>query len=81
MGEEPLLPFKTGLFHLATQRPDVDLVPVWIENLNQVMPKGEYLPDSFDMHGALWGSPADELKAGEDKDAFPGTAAMQRCLP
>ncbi|MEM9427319.1 MAG: lysophospholipid acyltransferase family protein [Pseudomonadota bacterium] len=44
MSDEPLLPFKTGLFHLAMQRPDVDLVPVWIENLNQVMPKGEVIP-------------------------------------
>ena len=43
-GNDPLLPFKTGLFHLASQRPDVDLVPVWIENLNQVMPKGEIFP-------------------------------------
>ena len=44
MGEDALLPFKTGLYHLATQRPDVDLVPVWIENLNQVLPKGEIFP-------------------------------------
>lgn len=43
-GNDPLLPFKAGLFHLASQRPDVDLVPVWIENLNQVMPKGEIFP-------------------------------------
>lgn len=43
-GNDPLLPFKTGLFHLASQRPDVDLVPVWIENLNQVMPKGKIFP-------------------------------------
>lgn len=39
-----LLPFKTGLFHLATAKPDVDLVPVWIENLNRVMPKGKLIP-------------------------------------
>jgi 1-acyl-sn-glycerol-3-phosphate acyltransferase len=39
-----LLPFKAGLFHLATARPGVDLVPVWIGNLNHVMPKGEILP-------------------------------------
>ena len=44
MSDAPLLPFKTGLYHLAVQRPDVDLVPVWIENLNRVMPKGEILP-------------------------------------
>ncbi len=42
--EQPLLPFKTGLFHLARQRPEVDLVPVWIANLNRVMPKGEVIP-------------------------------------
>ena len=39
-----LLPFKSGLFHLARMRPGVDLVPVWIENLNRVMPKGEIVP-------------------------------------
>ena len=42
--EAPLLPFKSGLFHLAQARPNVALVPVWIDNLNRVMPKGEFVP-------------------------------------
>jgi 1-acyl-sn-glycerol-3-phosphate acyltransferase len=42
--DRPLLPFKSGLYHLATARPGVDLVPVWIANLNKVMPKGEVIP-------------------------------------
>ena len=42
--DEPLLPFRPGLFHLMKQRPDVQLVPVWVENLNRVMPKGHFLP-------------------------------------
>jgi len=42
--DEPLLPFRSGLYHLARARPDVELVPVWIENLNRVMPKGEIVP-------------------------------------
>ncbi len=42
--EAPILPFKSGLYHLARARPDVDLVPVWIANLNKVMPKGEIIP-------------------------------------
>ena len=42
--DAPLLPFKSGLYHLARLRPGVDLVPVWIENLNRVMPKGEFVP-------------------------------------
>lgn len=37
-------PFKPGLFHLAKKRPDVELVPVWMENLNRILPKGEILP-------------------------------------
>jgi len=42
--DAPLLPFKSGLYHLAAARPRVDLVPVWIANLNRVMPKGEVIP-------------------------------------
>ena len=42
--DEPLLPFKAGLYHLARARPKLELVPVWIENLNRVMPKGEFIP-------------------------------------
>ncbi len=42
--DERLLPFKTGLYHLAMARPETDFVPVWIENLNRVMPKGEVVP-------------------------------------
>ncbi|MGE8497014.1 MAG: lysophospholipid acyltransferase family protein [Pseudomonas sp.] len=42
--EDGLLPFKSGLYHLAKARPDVEVVPVWIANLNRVMPKGRALP-------------------------------------
>ena len=44
ISDEPLLPFKAGLYHLAKERPSVQLVPVWVENLNRVMPKGHFLP-------------------------------------
>lgn len=67
-GDEVLLPFKSGIFHLATQRPDVDLVPVWIENLNQVMPKGEVLPIPL-ICTVRFGEPL-RLDAGESKDGF-----------
>jgi 1-acyl-sn-glycerol-3-phosphate acyltransferase len=42
--DAPLLPFKSGLYNLAKSRPKVALVPVWIDNLNRVMPKGEIVP-------------------------------------
>ncbi len=36
--------FKPGLFHLAKACPEVEFVPVYIENLNRVLPKGEIFP-------------------------------------
>lgn len=33
--------FKPGLHYLAAARPDVELIPVFIDNLNRVLPKGE----------------------------------------
>jgi len=37
-------PFKSGLYHLAEQFPQVQLVPAWIDNVQRVMPKGEVVP-------------------------------------
>ncbi len=67
-GDQALLPFKSGMYHLATQRPDVDIVPVWIENLNRVMPKGEFFPIPL-ICTVRFGEPM-RLKDGEGKDDF-----------
>ncbi|MEP6016999.1 MAG: lysophospholipid acyltransferase family protein [Paracoccaceae bacterium] len=66
--QTPLLPFKTGLFHLATKNPDVDLVPVWIENLNRVMPKGKLIPIPL-VCTITFGQPM-HLKPAETKTDF-----------
>lgn len=71
-GEAPLLPFKSGLYHLARARPDVELVPVWIENLNRVMPKGEFVPIPL-LCTVTLGCPL-LVGADEDKRAF-----LERC--
>ena len=42
--EATLLPFRSGLYRLAQARPEAELIPVWIENLNRVMPTGEFIP-------------------------------------
>ena len=39
-----LLPFKSGLYHLSQQFPEVEVIPVWISNLKRVMPKGALVP-------------------------------------
>jgi 1-acyl-sn-glycerol-3-phosphate acyltransferase len=72
MSDEPLLPFKSGLYHLANARPQVELVPVWIENLNRVMPKGEFVPIPL-LCTVTFGAPL-SVRDGEDKDAFLGRA-------
>jgi 1-acyl-sn-glycerol-3-phosphate acyltransferase len=41
---EAMGPFRSGLYYLARKRPDVELVPVYLENLSRILPKGEVLP-------------------------------------
>ncbi len=42
--DEVLLPFKSGLFRLAEGDGETEFIPVWIDNLSRVMPKGQFLP-------------------------------------
>jgi 1-acyl-sn-glycerol-3-phosphate acyltransferase len=72
--DEPLLGFKSGLYHLAKARPAVDLVPVWIANLNRVMPKGEVIP--VPLICTLTFGAALHLTPDEPKDAFLARAAQ-----
>ena len=66
-GGDPM-PFKSGLYRIASARPKVDLVPVWLENMNRILPKGQVLP--VPMLGSVWiGAPL-HLAPGEDKDVF-----------
>lgn len=66
--EEPLLNFKSGLYHLAKARPEIEFVPVWIENLHRVMPKGEFLPVPL-LCSVTFGAPL-TLAAGEHRGGF-----------
>jgi 1-acyl-sn-glycerol-3-phosphate acyltransferase len=61
-------PFKSGLYHLAQLKPGVQLVPAYIENLNRILPKGEFLPVPF-MSRLTFGQPF-FLEAAESKSAF-----------
>ena len=45
--EAELGEFKSGLYYLGKKRPDLELVPVYIDNLNRVLPRGEVLPVPF----------------------------------
>jgi 1-acyl-sn-glycerol-3-phosphate acyltransferase len=73
MGEDPLLPFKAGLYNIGRARPDIDLVPTWIANLNAIMPKGEVIPLPL-ICTVTFGAPI-TVAEGEDKDTFLARAA------
>ncbi|BBK34520.1 acyltransferase-like protein [Stella humosa] len=79
--EERLLPFKSGLYHLARMRPEALPVPVWIENLNRVMPKGELVPVPL-LCTVTFGAPL-PVAEGEDKNAYlaRARAAMLALAP
>lgn len=61
-------PFKSGLYHLCELKPSLQLVPAYIENLNRILPKGEFLPVPFISH-VTFGAPT-FLEPGETKAAF-----------
>lgn len=42
--EDELLPFKSGIYNLAIAYPNVEIVPIWLDNLKRVMPKGHLIP-------------------------------------
>ncbi len=60
--------FKSGLYYLAKKRPDLELVPVYMDNMNRILPRGEFLPvpllSSITIGPPIW------LESGEQKTDF-----------
>ena len=61
-------PFKSGLYSLAQQFAQVQLIPAWIDNVQRVMPKGEVVPVPI-LCTVTFGAPI-TLGEGEDRRAF-----------
>lgn len=66
--EDPLMPFKSGLYNIAQQRPKVDLVPCWIDNISHIMPTGEVIPVPLACT-VIFGAPV-HVKDGEEIGPF-----------
>ncbi|MES2832105.1 MAG: lysophospholipid acyltransferase family protein [Pseudomonadota bacterium] len=60
--------FKSGLFRLAEKFPDVELVPVYLENLYRSMPKGSFLP--VPVTCSVWFGRPIQLQPDEPKEKF-----------
>jgi 1-acyl-sn-glycerol-3-phosphate acyltransferase len=67
--QEPLPgPFKRGIAKLGAEFPDVEMVPVYIENLHRIMPKGTFFPVPLACN-VRFGAPI-KRAADEAEDAF-----------
>ncbi|MBD9468802.1 lysophospholipid acyltransferase family protein [Pseudoxanthomonas sp. PXM01] len=79
--EPAMLPFKSGLFHLAQRHPQVEMIPVYLDNARRSMPKGSLLPVPL-ICTVRFGAPLVALP-GEDKAAFLQRArdAVQALAP
>ena len=60
--------FRGGLYYLALRRSDVELVPAYLENMNRILPKGEFLPVPM-LSLLTFGKPI-QVEPGEEKQAF-----------
>ena len=60
--------FRAGLYYLLHLRPNLEAVPVYLENLNRVLPKGAILPAPV-ISRVTFGPPLRPYD-GEDKDTF-----------
>lgn len=66
---------KSGLFHIARKRPDVEMVPAYIHNANRVLPKGFSFPLPI-MCSVSFGNPM-RLLPDENKNSFSKRARLQ----
>ncbi len=60
--------FKSGLYYLCKKRPDLELIPVHIDNMNRILPRGEFLP--VPLLTCISFGPPMWLEAGEPKSDF-----------
>ena len=76
--EQGIAPFKSGLYHLGKQFPEVELVPVVLGNVGRMMPKGVLAPIPL-LARVTFGA-AVPLLPNDDKTAFltRAHAALQR---
>lgn len=68
MTDQPLLTFRSGLYNLSMARPQVELIPCWIENMSRVLPKGQFLPVPL-LCRVVFGAPV-TVAPGEERRAF-----------
>jgi 1-acyl-sn-glycerol-3-phosphate acyltransferase len=69
--------FRSGIHALAKRYPQAEVIPVHLENLNRILPKGEFLMLPL-MGNAIFAPPCEGLREGESKHDF--LARMRQSL-
>jgi 1-acyl-sn-glycerol-3-phosphate acyltransferase len=60
--------FKSGLYYLCKRRPDLELIPIYLNNLNSILPRGKKLPVPM-LSRVIFGPPM-WLEMDERKESF-----------
>lgn len=61
-------PFRSGLYHLCHARPSIPVVPVYMANLDRILPKGSLFP--VPLLSRIVMGPALRVDPEESRDAF-----------
>ena len=67
--------FKSGLYYLCKKRPDLELIPVYLNNMNSILPRGKTIPVPM-LSRVVFGPPL-WLEVGETKENFLGRARQE----
>ncbi|MDO5580954.1 MAG: lysophospholipid acyltransferase family protein [Planctomycetia bacterium] len=60
--------FKSGMYYLAKKKPELELIPVYLDNMNRILPRGMILPVPM-LSRVVFGPPI-WIETEENKDAF-----------
>ena len=60
--------FKSGIYHIAKKKPELELIPIYLDNMNRILPRGNVFPVPM-LSRIVFGPPI-WIENGEQKEAF-----------
>lgn len=65
---EKINEFKSGIYHIAKKKPELELIPIYLDNMNRILPRGNVFPVPM-LSRIVFGPPI-WIENGEQKEAF-----------
>lgn len=69
---EKINDFKSGIYYLAKKKPEIELIPIYLDNMNRILPRGMVLPVPM-LSRVVFGPPI-WIEKDEKKEVF-----LNRC--